>query len=89
MSDFGNPISLRPFVNALAANYDAAGIFHVGGGRWIARCAEGVLLSKDGAPYESVEAILKDLATVGVRRIAIEWDGLAASLRLPYDVVDN
>lgn len=40
MSEFGISISLRPFVKALAANYSTTGIFHLGGGQWIARCAE-------------------------------------------------
>lgn len=79
MSEYGKPLTLRQFVKSLAADYGKTGIFHIGG-RWLVRCADGVLL-KDGAPYTRIEDALADLASGGVRRIAIEWDGFSASNR--------
>lgn len=81
MSQFGNPVTLRQFCQAHARDYDHTGIYHVGAGRWVGRCAAGVLLTKVGVPYLTLEEALADLASVGIRRIAIEWDGLVASTR--------
>ena len=81
MTEYGKPISIHQFVQSLNADYSATGIFHVGNGRWVPRCADGVLLIKNVAPYTCVEDALADLASVGIRRIAIEWDGFAASNR--------
>lgn len=85
MSQFGELVSLRQFVKSLAKNYDKTGIFHVGGARWIVRCEAGVLLNKDGESYARIEDVLADLAGAGVRRIAVEWDGLAQSTRAASD----
>jgi len=81
MTEYGNPISVHQFVSSFAKNYEAAGIYHIGHGCWVPRCEDGVLLINDVAPYTCVEDALADLASVGIRRIAIEWDGFAASNR--------
>lgn len=81
MSKYGDAISIHQFCKAHAHDNDRTGLYHVGGGRWIGRCASGVLLTRNGLPYLTLEEALADLASVGVRRIAIEWDGLPASTR--------
>ena len=81
MSKYGEAISIHQFCKAHAQDYDHTGIYHIGGGRWVGRCASGVLLTHNGLPYLTLEEALADLASVGIRRIAIEWDGLPASDR--------
>lgn len=81
MSQFGTSITIHQFCTAHAQDYDRTGIYHVGGGQWVPRCAKGVLLTQNGTPYLALEDALADLASVGIRRIAIEWDGLPASTR--------
>ncbi len=81
MTKFGNPISIHQFVKSHADNPKASGIFHIGYGRWVPRCESGALLIKNIAPYTCIEDALADLASVGIRQITVEWDGLAASNR--------
>lgn len=79
MTEFGKPITVHQFVQAF--DPDNAAIHHIGNGRWVPRCSAGVLLIKNVAPYTCVEDALADLASVGIRRIDIEWDGLGESNR--------
>lgn len=81
MPEFGIPVTIHQFCQAHASEYDRTGLYHVGAGRWVGRCAAGVLLTKNGAPYLTLEEVLSDLASVEIRRIAVEWDGLAATAR--------
>lgn len=81
MTKFGKSISIHQFLKSFTTNFKAAGINHVGNGRWVPYCEEGVLLINNIAPYTCVEDALADLASVGIRRIPIESDGLAASNR--------
>lgn len=81
MPKYDDPITIHQFCQAHARDYDSTGLYHVGAGRWVGRCPSGVLLTKNGVPYLTLEEALADLASVGVRRIAIEWDGLPASTR--------
>lgn len=81
VSEYGKPLTIHQFCKSLAANYEGTTIFHVGNGRWVPRCDAGVLLIKNVAPYTCLEDALADLASVGIRRIPVEWDGFAASKR--------
>lgn len=81
MTEYGKPLMIRQFCKSLSANYSGATIFHVGNGRWLPCCDAGVLLVKNEAPYTRLEDALADLASVGIRCISVEWDGLAASKR--------
>lgn len=80
-TEFGKPISLRQFCKAHADDYLETGIYHIGEGRWLPRCPAGVLLASNGTPYARLDDALADLASIGIRRIAIEWDGLPSSDR--------
>jgi hypothetical protein len=63
-------------------NYDAAGIYYVGGGQWVAKVLHGVLTKPDGVEeYDALDDLLADLAMVGIRKIQIKWDGLPGSGR--------
>jgi len=75
-------LTLQQFVQAFPDNYDDAGIYHVGDGKWIAKVLHGVLTKPDGvAEYDALDDLLADLAMVGIRKIQIELDGLPASGR--------
>lgn len=74
-------LTLTQFVKAFPSNYDASAIYHVGG-KWIAKVMHGQLTKPDGSDeYNSLDGLLADLASVGIRKIQIEWDGLPASGR--------
>lgn len=75
-------LTLKQFVEAFPQNYDVAGVYHVGGGKWIAKVLHGVLTKPDGTEeYDRLDDLLADLAMVGIRKIQIEWDGLPTSGR--------
>lgn len=81
MSEHGKPLTIHQFCKSLSKNYGGTGIYHVGNGQWVPRCDAGVLLAQNVAPYTCLEDALADLASVGIRRIPVEWDGFAASKR--------
>lgn len=75
------PLTLKEFLDVF---FDAptaeCGIFHVGSGHWCAKALHGQLTKPDGTDtYDSLPMLLADLASVGIRSIRIEWDGLPAS----------
>lgn len=72
-------LTSKQFCNALASNYNAALIVHVGGGLWQARCSDGVLATPEGVTnFDNLTGLLAILAGVGIRAIRVEWDGLPA-----------
>lgn len=74
-------LTLKQFVEAFPENYDRSAVYYADG-KWIARVMHGQLTKPDGTDeYDSVEELLRDLASVGIRKIEIEWDGLPASGR--------
>lgn len=76
------PLTLTQFLDVYVNPDIKAGIYHVGSGQWCARADHGQLTKPDGTDtYDSLPVLLADLATVGIRCIPIEWDGLPASGR--------
>lgn len=74
-----DPLTLLQFVKAFPSNYDHSAIYHTRG-KWIAKVMQGQLTRPDGTDeYDSLEELLSDLASVGIRKIQIEWDGFPAS----------
>lgn len=75
-------LTLNQFVEAFPSNYAESAIFLASGGKWIAKVMHGQLTKPDGSDeYDSLDGLLADLASVGIRKIQIEWDGLPASGR--------
>jgi hypothetical protein len=75
-------LTLQQFVDAFPSNYDSAGIYHVNGGKWVAKVMHGHLTKPDGTEEcDCLGDLLADLATVGIRKIQIESDGFPSSGR--------
>lgn len=81
MSKYGKAISVHEFLKSHSESPASSVVTHVGYGAWVASCVAGVLLIKNVSAYTCVEDVLADLASVGIRRIAIEWDGFGPSDR--------
>lgn len=75
------PLTLKQFLDVYVdAEATESGVYHTGGGQWCARALHGQLTKPDGTDtYGHLPDLLADLASVGIRCIRIEWDGLPPS----------
>lgn len=51
------------------------GIFHVGNGLFELRCSAGIVETEPGRTVHQLTDLLTFLASKGVRRSPLEWDG--------------
>lgn len=74
-------LTLKEFLDVyIGEPYTESVVYHIGGGEWSARASHGHLTKPDGSDsYSNLPELLADLASVGIRCIRIEWNGLPPS----------